>query len=468
MCLSKREWRTHLIGIVRTNRSYVESENYTISAYTPRARYDVMHIMYFTTAYESGIFGNRIHEEFLERLHAAGHAVSVFVPDAKRRGGARLTLAAGTVPVARAAVSANRLDRVANLLSGRLVHYDYFATVLRSYCAYVRAHPEIDLVHVESVYPLGAVAALAGGRPFVPTIRGGDLIADDAIAYGFARFRSVRWLLRLTFARAALVRAVSPGARDMAIRYGCPPDKIVVVPRHLRDDCFVEDVAAARTKCRQLIEERHKLMDRKIVVAVGRLLPVKGFDDLIRALPMLLQRVPDTTVLICGPNRTDPQLGDYASYLRRLMNEREVGHRVVLVGAVRPEQMAEYLAAADAVVVPSLIEGGNKILVEGAALGTPFVATQTAGTISFFNESHGFSIPPRNPERLAVALADLLSDQEAWQRKSAACLNQRVQFHADHVTTEMLQLYQDALQHRHAVPYGHSSTNSDQNERLNV
>lgn len=425
-----------------------------------------MNILYFTTAYESGIFGNRIHEEFLERLRDAGHTTSVFVPDAKRRGGARLTIESGAVPVARAAVSANRLDRVANLLSGRLVHYDYFATVLRSYRSYLRAHPEIDLVHVESVYPLGAVAALAEGRPFVPTIRGGDLIADDSIAYGFARFRSVRWLLRLTFARSALVRAVSPGARDMAIQYGCPPDKIVVVPRHLRDDCFVEDVTAFRTRCRKLIEERHKLVDRKIIVAVGRLLPVKGFDDLIRALPMLLQRVPDATVLICGPNRTDPQLGDYASYLRRLMNERGVGNQVVLVGAVPPEQMADYLAAADAVAVPSLIEGGNKILVEGAALGTPFVATNTAGTIGFFDETHGFSIPPRNPELLAVALADLLKDRAAWQRRSMACLDQRKRFQVDHVTTEMVQLYQDALQHSPESPYVHSSASSNRSGRL--
>ncbi len=70
-----------------------------------------------------------------------------------------------------------------------MFHYNYFINLLRSYRAYLRAHPEIDLVHCESVYPIGAVAALSGDRrPFIPTIRGGDLIADSAIGYGFARF----------------------------------------------------------------------------------------------------------------------------------------------------------------------------------------------------------------------------------------------------------------------------------------
>jgi glycosyltransferase involved in cell wall biosynthesis len=344
-------------------------------------------------------------------------------------------------------VSATRADRLANMLSGRLVHYDYFATALRGYRAYLRSHPQVDLVHVESVYPLGAVAALAGGRrPFVPTIRGGDLIADNVIAYGFARFRSVRFLLRLAFARAALVRAVSPGAREMALRYGCPPEKIAVVPRNIRDDCFIGDVPAFRAARRRQIEERHGLAGHTIVVAAGRLLPVKGFDDLVRAMPALLRQVPNATALICGPNRQDVRLGDYAAYLQQLIDGHGLGERVILVGHVPPEQMADYLAAADAVAVPSLIEGGNKILVEGAALGTPFVATETSGTVGFFTPAQGLSVPVRDPPRLAAALAELLADRETWRARSAACLAGRDRFSSATVAEAMVQVYERAIQ----------------------
>lgn len=407
-----------------------------------------MKLLYFTTAYERGLFGNRVHEEFLARLIEIGHAPAVFVPNPRDRGRPRVRIEPGSPAVIRPAVSAGPADRLANRLSGRLVHYNYFATTLAAYRAHLRANRNIDLVHVESVYPLGAIAALAGdSRPFVPTIRGGDLIADDTIGYGFARFRSVRLLLRMAFHRAAVVRAVSPGARAMAIRFGCPPEKIAVVPRNIREDCFVDDVPAFRAACRREIAARHGLEDRTIIVAAGRLLPVKGFDDLVRAMPRLLAELPTAVALICGPNRVDPQVGDYRAYLERLAREVGVGQHVILTGQIAPERMASYLAAADAVAVPSLIEGGNKILVEGAALGTPFVATDTSGTIGFFTASEGVSVPTRQPERLAVALIELLADRTAWERRSAACLAGRARFHSRSVVAAMQQVYQRAIDH---------------------
>ncbi|HMO56711.1 MAG TPA: glycosyltransferase family 4 protein [Roseiflexaceae bacterium] len=414
---------------------------------------ECVNLLYFTTAYESGIFGNRVHEEFLGRMLEAGHQATVLVPDSRSRGSLQPHTEPGPPPVVRVPVSADRPARAANLLARRTLHYDHFLTALRAYRNYLRSQPAIDIVHVESVYPLGAVAALAGDpRPFIPTIRGGDLIADDSIAYGFARFRSVRFLLRRCFARAALVRAVSPGARDMAIAYGCPPEKIVVVARNIRDDCFVEDVAAFRIASRRAIEARHQVAGRTLIVAAGRLLPVKGFDDLIRALPALRLHVPDATVLICGPNRDDPLLGDYAAYLRRLAAEHGVAEHISLVGHVAPEQMAEYLAAADAVAVPSLIEGGNKILVEGAALGTPFVATSTSGTIGFFDATRDLSVPPRAPAELAAALGTILGDKEAWRARSAACIAGRDTFRSTHVAREMQAMYRQAIAAQPAQP----------------
>jgi glycosyltransferase involved in cell wall biosynthesis len=405
-----------------------------------------MNLLYFTTAYEHGITGNPLHEELLARLIDAGHTATVLVPAPRRRAGARLLVEQGSPPVVRAAVSATLADRAANRLSGQVFHYDYFVNSVRAYRDYLRRHPEIDVVHIESVYPMGAVAALAGdSRPFIPTIRGGDLISEDALGYGFARFRSARTLIRLTFERAALVRAVSPGGREMAIQCGCPPEKIVVVPRNLRDDYFVDDVPAFRVEKRQLIEERHGLAGRTIILSAGRLLPIKGFDDLIRALPAVLERIPSATVLICGGNRIDEQFGDYAAYLRRMAEEHGVGERFILVGDVPFQQMRDYFAAADVVAIPSIMEGGNKILSEAALFGTPFVATDTAGTIGFFDERHGVGIPVRNPERLASALIELLADHAAWYKRSAALLEGRMRFHSTTVARELSAVYQQTV-----------------------
>lgn len=408
-----------------------------------------MNVLYFTTAYEHNITGNPLHEEFLARIIEAGHTASVMAPAPLRRSGERLLVEPGQIPVVRPGVSLRRIDRALNRISSLVFHYDYFINAVRAYRAYMRAHPEIDIVHVESVYPIGAVAALAGvPRPFIPTIRGGDLIADTEIGYGFARFPLVRALIRLTFRRAPFIRAVSPGGRQMAIDMGCPPEKIVTVPRNLRDDYFIDDVAGFRASRRALIEQRHNLAGRTIMLAAGRLLPVKGFDDIIRALPAILQKIPNATVLVCGPNRVDEQLGDYAAYLRAMAEEHGVADRFILVGNVPFQQMADYYAAADAVVISSLMEGGNKALSEGAMFGTPFVATENAGTIGFFDERHGLSVPVRNPQRLAEALIEVLCDRAAWQRRSDACLEDRQRFHSASVAQAMLQVYQQAISMR--------------------
>jgi glycosyltransferase involved in cell wall biosynthesis len=405
-----------------------------------------VNLLYFTTAYEHGLIGNPIHEEFLARFLDADHSATVLTPTPLRQAGGRLVTEPGRPPVLRAAVSRHTTDRLLNRVSGQVFHYNYFINLLRSYRAYMRAHPEIDLVHSESVYPIGAVVALSGDRrPFIPTIRGGDLIADSSIGYGFARFRMVRLLIRLTFHRAALVRAVSPGGRDMALHFGCPPEKIVIVPRNLRDDYFVADVPAFRASRRALIAERHGLQGRAIILAAGRLLPVKGFDDLIRALPALIERVPNASVLVCGQNRIDERLGDYAAYLRRLAEQHGVAERFILAGEVPFQQMADYYAAADVVAIPSLMEGGNKTLSEGTLFGTPFVATETAGTIGFFDSSHGLSVPVRDPQRLAAALIEILGDQEAWQRRSMACQEGRDRFRSTGVAEAMVQVYQRAI-----------------------
>jgi glycosyltransferase involved in cell wall biosynthesis len=423
----------------------LESAQFDLKSEIARHR-PTVNLLYFTTAYQHSITGNPLHEEFLARFLDAGHTATVMAPAPLRRSGERLLIEPGRPPVVRAAVSMQLSDRLLNRLSGQFLRYDYFVNAVRAYRRFMRAHPEIDIVHIESVYPIGAVAAVAGNRrPFIPTIRGGDLIDESAIGYGFARFRIVRWLIRLTFARAAAIRAVSPGGREMALRMGCPAEKIVVVPRNLRDDYFVDDVPAFRASRRTLIEQRHHLDGGPIILAAGRLLPVKGFDDLIRALPALIERVPHVTVLVCGPNRDDEQLGDYGAFLRRMAEEHGVADRFRLVGDVPFEQMADYYAAADVVAIPSLMEGGNKTLSEGTLFGTPFVATETAGTIGFFDASCGISVPVRDPQRLSEALIEMLTDRASWQRRSTACLEGRERFHSASVAAAMTQVYRRAI-----------------------
>lgn len=405
----------------------------------------VIDLLYVTTSYDATLL-DRVHEEFLLRWLDLGHQATILVPDPRRDRESGWTCEPGRLPVVRPAVSRTRAQRVTNWLSRRLLHYDSFFNLLRAYLRFLREHPEIDLIHIESVYPLGAIAAVASvldRRPFVPTIRGGDLIADDDSGYGFARFRIVRVLLRLTFARAAVVRALSPTADAMARRYGCPPGKLMTIPRNIRDEYFVPDPAAFRAAQRAWLRDRHpEIGERQVIVAAGRLLPVKGFDDLVRAMSAL----PDAVALICGPNRQDERVGDYATYLTTLATERGIQNRIVLVGAVARAEMPRYFAGGDVLAVPSLMEGGNRTVLEAAALGIPFVATETSGTPAFFTSAEGLAIPPRRPDLLAAGLARLLAESAAERKaRQIACHNAAQRFMSGPVAQAMEDLYRRVL-----------------------
>src|SRR5262245_2269157 len=108
-----------------------------------------MRMLYATTSYNAALL-DRVHEEFLLRWTALGHGAAIIVPDPRRERVARWLVEDGAIPVVRPAVSSTRADRALNWLSKHLTQYDYFATMLRAYLGYLRHHPEIEIVHVES------------------------------------------------------------------------------------------------------------------------------------------------------------------------------------------------------------------------------------------------------------------------------------------------------------------------------
>lgn len=110
--------------------------------------------------------------------------------------------------------------------------------------------------------------------------------------------------------------------------------------------------------------------ETRLIVGLGRLEPVKGFQSLVKALPLILSVVPSARLLLVGD----------ASLRSTLLAEADalgVAERLEIAGARL--DAAAFLAAADLVVVPSLNEGMGRVLVEAMALGRPVVATRVGG-----------------------------------------------------------------------------------------
>jgi type III pantothenate kinase len=183
------------------------------------------------------------------------------------------------------------------------------------------------------------------------------------------------------------------------LRLGGDSDRLTVVP------CGV-DLAAFRPLGPS--EERRRGLRR--LLCVGRLVPRKGIGNVISAL----ERVPDTELVVAGgapANRLseDPE----ACRLAALAEEHGVADRVDLRGRVERADLPALLRSADAVVCAPWYEPFGIVPLEAMACGVPVVASAVGGLIdTVVDGTTGVHVPPRDPERLAGVLRDLLDDPQ--------------------------------------------------------
>jgi phosphatidylinositol alpha-1,6-mannosyltransferase len=117
---------------------------------------------------------------------------------------------------------------------------------------------------------------------------------------------------------------------------------------------------------------------QRLILSVGRLNRRKGFDSVIRALPLLNQNGVDAHYVVIG-------IGEDAAHLRNLVDEQSVAHRVHLLGHVSYEDLPRWYAACDVFAMPNRDIGGDTegfglVFLEAAAAGKPAIAGRAGGT----------------------------------------------------------------------------------------
>jgi D-inositol-3-phosphate glycosyltransferase len=189
-------------------------------------------------------------------------------------------------------------------------------------------------------------------------------------------------------------------------RMGRSRAQISVVPGGVNLKLFTPEGAKAPRG------NRHRL------VSVGRLRPHNGFDIVIRALPAM----PNTELLIVGgPHKSELDSEREACRLRDLADQLGVANRVRLCGSVAREDMPVILRSADVVACTPWYEPFGIVPLEAMACGRPVVASAVGGLIdTVVHRQTGLHVPPRDPDSLAAALAELLGDAKLRRRLGAA------------------------------------------------
>lgn len=230
--------------------------------------------------------------------------------------------------------------------------------------------------------------------------------------------------------------AALPGARTALGRIGDGVDVVTYLGEYTR--VRLARVLTDRTELRRLapgvdvdlyhpdvdgapVRARHGLTDRPVVVCVSRLVPRKGQDALIRALPEIRRRVPGTALLVVGG-------GPYRKALRKLAERVGVAADVVFTGTVPAAELPAHYAAGDVYAMPCRtrnggldVEGLGIVYLEASATGLPVVAGDSGGAPDAVREGEtGFVVNGRDVRQLADRVATLLADRELARRMGAA------------------------------------------------
>ncbi|HEY8061519.1 MAG TPA: glycosyltransferase family 4 protein, partial [Gemmatimonadales bacterium] len=134
--------------------------------------------------------------------------------------------------------------------------------------------------------------------------------------------------------------------------------------------------------------------DRPLVLWIGRMVPVKGLDVLMRSWASVARDPSHPLLLLIGDGEQRRALARSAARL---------GDSVRLVGSIANDELPDWYRAADCVVLPSRSEGVPNVLLEGLACGTPFVASAVGG-VTTLSDPESITVPPEDVAALTAAL----------------------------------------------------------------
>jgi phosphatidylinositol alpha-1,6-mannosyltransferase len=215
-------------------------------------------------------------------------------------------------------------------------------------------------------------------------------------------------LRRLLLRGPDLFTPVSRYTAGLLQECGVPSSRSRVVPNGTDPDRFRPLDAAPLRKSLGLVDDR-------VLLTVGRLVPRKGIDTTLRALPAVLDAVPDLTYLVVGT-------GPDRDRLEQLADDLGIRPHVHFAGYVDADALPRYYNLADAFVMPSResppdVEGFGLVFLEAGACGVPAVGARTGGIPDAIQDGKtGLLVPPSSPDALANTLTHLLTSPDFARR----------------------------------------------------
>ncbi|SOX54696.1 glycosyltransferase family 1 protein, partial [Mycobacterium ahvazicum] len=269
----------------------------------------------------------------------------------------------------------------------------------------------IDTVWFGAAAPLALLAARArqaGATRVLASTHGHEV--------GWSMLPVARSVLRRIGNDTDVVTFVSRYTRSrFATAFG-PAASLEYLPSGVDTDRFRPD-PAGRTELRN----RYGLGERPTVVCLSRLVPRKGQDMLIKALPSIRERVDGAALVIVGS-------GPYLDALRKLAQSCGVADHVTFTGAVPSAELPAHYALADVFAMPCRtrgagmdVEGLGIVFLEASATGVPVIAGDSGGAPEAVQHNKtGLVVDGNSVRMIGDAVTELLADPDRAALMGAA------------------------------------------------
>ena len=274
-----------------------------------------------------------------------------------------------------------------------------------------------DVLHAHSP-ALGGLAAVRAGRrlglPVVYEIRA--FWEDAAVGNGTGREGSLRY--RLTRALedrvvrgADAVVTICEGLRGDLVARGVPPAKITIMPNGVDLALFGQPLPRDAELAQGL-----GLGDGPVIGFLGSFYPYEGLDDLIAAMPLILESQPDARLLLVGGGPADAALRAQAA-------ASSAAHAIRFIGRVPHHEVDRYYSLVDVVCYPRKAMRLTDLVtplkpLEAMAQGKLVAASSVGGHRELIEDGMtGTLFPPDDPAGLAAAMAGLLDQRALWDAR---------------------------------------------------
>ncbi|MCW8889428.1 MAG: glycosyltransferase family 4 protein [Sedimenticola sp.] len=272
-----------------------------------------------------------------------------------------------------------------------------------AYTSWLIKKNDIDIIcigELNSLSWIGRICKLLYGTKIISYIHGEEVTTEtNYIRYGKNRGHYLR--------NSDAIVAVSKFTKQYLInRFNLQDSDITLIPNGVDLNKFNPGIFPS-----DLIK-RYCLTGKFILITVGRLVPRKGMDNTIKALPIIIKSVPNVHYLIIG-------IGPYEDRLKQLVNDYNLNDYVTFTGRIDESELVDHYRLCDIFIMANRTmpdgdtEGFGLVFLEANACAKPVIGGKAGGAVEAVKDGYnGLSVDAYKPDEIANAVVSIYSDNK--------------------------------------------------------